>query len=481
MASPARARGDDGHVLLVVSPSSRSSCSYRRHSRHNLHGPARLVSVWLWFALVLVVLCSLRVGSASAASGSGLDVSESAHFTACLTAKADDVRQSEDVQTAIFARQNPSNCATQKFLICDSKGGGDQGTGSRYYFLSRCIGKAFGLNRVAVLDPKQSGTHLMTSPFLPWTNCTLGDAKKSKQPITFHSISTQPSKDGVKGAIIPPQYEHKGYFWWKAQEIAYVLRPTPATAKELKEKMRKLGWTNGNSDSDRVHGMQVRRTDKVAGKLKESDAHPVAFYERHLEAIARGANPPRWHDSSPERTLRTFIASDDAAVKREAATLKVATSLPFEAAPKRTIGKFNGRAMKDALDILLLSHTDLYVFAYSSGFAAMALLLKLQRDGFCANFASVDRGKREWPKIMLYGDGGGTGIPRNTPLASKLCHTVYEKKPPRMKDAEHVQFMASGGPPVSEWQGRPCLVRLIPMQPGRSEKNGGTIISRCLC
>ena len=137
--------------------------------------------------------------------------------------------------------------------------------------------------------------------------------------------------------------------------------------------------------------------------------------------------------------------------------------------------------MKDALDLLLLSHSDLYVFAYSSGFAAMAFLLKMQREGFCANFASIDRGKREWPKILFLGDGGGQGISKSSTLNSKLCHAPYEKAPPKMSGARLRDFLEKGGPPVEEWQGRPCLVRLIPSMAGVKEKNGGTIVGRCLC
>ena len=50
--------------------------------------------------------------------------------------------------------------------------------------------------------------------------------------------------------------------------------------------------------------------------------------------------------------------------------------------------------MKDATDILLMSHGNPLIFTYSSGFGALALQLKQTRENYCSNWASLDWGKR---------------------------------------------------------------------------------------
>lgn len=59
------------------------------------------------------------------------------------------------------------------------------------------------------------------------------------------------------GALYPKRFAERGYWWWKAQEIAYALRPKLQTLKILENKFgEKLGSTVV---------FQVRRTDKTQG------------------------------------------------------------------------------------------------------------------------------------------------------------------------------------------------------------------------
>ena len=45
----------------------------------------------------------------------------------------------------------------------------------------------------------------------------------------------------------------------------------------------------------------------------------------------------------------------------------------------------------------------------------------ISRDGCYSNWASLDMGKRDWPKIILLGKGGRQGVSRGTPYNSDLC------------------------------------------------------------
>jgi len=59
------------------------------------------------------------------------------------------------------------------------------------------------------------------------------------------------------GALYPKIFAERGYWWWKAQEISYALRPTYDTLKSVQRKYK-----------DSLYNMavfQLRRTDKVQG------------------------------------------------------------------------------------------------------------------------------------------------------------------------------------------------------------------------
>ena len=59
------------------------------------------------------------------------------------------------------------------------------------------------------------------------------------------------------GALYPRHFAERGYWWWKAQEIAYALRPSKQTLEVLENK---FGEKLRNSAV-----FQVRRTDKTQG------------------------------------------------------------------------------------------------------------------------------------------------------------------------------------------------------------------------
>ena len=59
------------------------------------------------------------------------------------------------------------------------------------------------------------------------------------------------------GALYPGLFKDRGYWWWKAQEIAYALRSKSGTSEILEK-----------SFSGKLNNMavfQIRRTDKTAG------------------------------------------------------------------------------------------------------------------------------------------------------------------------------------------------------------------------
>lgn len=78
----------------------------------------------------------------------------------------------------------------------------------------------------------------------------------------MYSDSLRKSADmPAAGALYPPLFADRGYWWWKAQEISYALRPKELTLRSFEQ-----------SRSDFLEAsiavFQVRRTDKTEGCLK---------------------------------------------------------------------------------------------------------------------------------------------------------------------------------------------------------------------
>jgi len=62
------------------------------------------------------------------------------------------------------------------------------------------------------------------------------------------------------GALFPFQFSERGYWWWKAQEITYALRPKDITLEALETKMNR----HSHAVTERAV-FQIRRTDKTEG------------------------------------------------------------------------------------------------------------------------------------------------------------------------------------------------------------------------
>lgn len=149
-------------------------------------------------------------------------------------------------------------------LLCSTQVNKFQGTGSRLFFLGRCLTEGLNSGRVVVLSNELLSTHDMLSPFESWSNCTLKDAQlnPSRSRIKFYypmdSISLIKSVEmPAVGALYPREFEVRGYWWWKAQEITYALRPKIETREAMKNKF-------GRTLKDMIV-FQVRRTDKTLG------------------------------------------------------------------------------------------------------------------------------------------------------------------------------------------------------------------------
>ena len=111
-----------------------------------------------------------------------------------------------------------------------------------------------------------STLHIL-EPFLPWGNCTLLDTEDRRRrgrvkyysPMESYSIAKSTDMPAV-GALFPFQFSERGYWWWKAQEVTYALRPKDITLEALETKMNR----HSHVVTQRAV-FQIRRTDKTEG------------------------------------------------------------------------------------------------------------------------------------------------------------------------------------------------------------------------
>ena len=166
-------------------------------------------------------------------------------------------------QNALYNLNHPLDCARTNILLCSTRVNKFQGSGSRLFFLGRCLAEGLNSGRVVVLTDDLPSTHHILSPFKPWSNCSLKDSeinpKKDRvrvyYPMDSNSLVKAKEMPGV-GALYPRIFQEKGYWWWKAQEISYALRPKRRTMAEF-EKLYLV--------QPKYAAFQIRRTDKTQG------------------------------------------------------------------------------------------------------------------------------------------------------------------------------------------------------------------------
>ena len=181
----------------------------------------------------------------------------------------------------MFTLNHPSDCTKVPILLCSTRVNKFQGTGSRLFFLGRCLAEGLNSARTLVLTNDLPSTLDMLKPFEPWSNCTLHDTLINRgknrirlyYPMDSKSLVKSPDIPSV-GALYPKQFAKNGYWWWKAQEISYALRPTVETTEAF--------WSNiyrSGINSSKTAVFQVRRTDKTEGCLKTYGN----YYELHAK------------------------------------------------------------------------------------------------------------------------------------------------------------------------------------------------------
>ncbi|GFR52993.1 hypothetical protein Agub_g15683 [Astrephomene gubernaculifera] len=192
-----------------------------------------------------------------------------------------------EAQREIYANQHPKDCSKAKYLLYHVQ---PNGIGAVFHVTGVALELALDLGRVFVEAP---GSFLASSPecggnntldscyFLPFAGCkpsveqvraaqavyTLEDAERHKDAavlVANHNalmgVRGRPPKRFAARLAATPMHPEKLYYWWRAQSVAYMLRPKPETLAELARRRAKT--LAGPAPAPGCISVHVRHGDK---------------------------------------------------------------------------------------------------------------------------------------------------------------------------------------------------------------------------
>ncbi|BDA47771.1 hypothetical protein COCOBI_11-0280 [Coccomyxa sp. Obi] len=198
------------------------------------------------------------------------------------------------VQRFIWAHQHPSDCSTAKFLLYTPIA---SGIGSIFHQMGQALALAIEMDRVLVIAytpqfPYYSaarcgvGVSFEACYFEPLSSCSWRDAIEgvtSRIPnINSPSQVTNPALKTVQmyglfsasdydNKAVPPQFHslllggpidwEKRRYWWRAQSVAYIVRPNSRTLAELAARKRRV-----------YPGRQIKR-GTISVHVRHGDKH----------------------------------------------------------------------------------------------------------------------------------------------------------------------------------------------------------------
>ena len=222
----------------------------------------------------------------------------------------------EAAQQSIWSHQNPLDCANKKFLVYAS----DEpfvtyghGIGSTLHVATWALAKAMETDRVLVFAPTPEGIwtqgnfcighdNLHDCYFEAASTCSYFDATDGqslediavlddnarqqhlkvirsdiRSPIADVGLVPAALKATLLQSPIPPD---KLYFWFRAQAIAYLIRPTSRTLLEIDTRKAKQAWVGVPDGSISIH---IRHGDKGIEMELEPD---VEYAQKAEELVA---------------------------------------------------------------------------------------------------------------------------------------------------------------------------------------------------
>ena len=248
------------------------------------------------------------------------------------SAQGEHMFASRTAQQQIWQHQypRPEDCSVTSFLLYGGDGGDTHGIGSTLHYATWALAKAIQLHRILLFLPTPEGPwtqgkycegfrSMHDCYFEPESTCLLADAlgntslsvvtrlndsvpqhdERLLQCDISHYISDAPLvppglRDLLQGSPVP---ENRITFWFRAQAIAFIVRPNPRTLDQIQVRKQKQSWTRVPTGTISVH---IRHGDKGS----EMTLVPDADYLLKAEELLM-------QDSRLQRTI--FLSTEDPA------------------------------------------------------------------------------------------------------------------------------------------------------------------------
>ena len=81
----------------------------------------------------------------------------------------------------LYHLNHPLDCMQAPLLMCSTMVNKFQGTGSRLFYLGRCLAEGLNSGRAVVLTDELKSTLDMLSPFEEWSNCTIENTRHNNK------------------------------------------------------------------------------------------------------------------------------------------------------------------------------------------------------------------------------------------------------------------------------------------------------------
>lgn len=273
--------------------------------------------------------------------------------------------ETREAQAWIHAAQHPPDCNTALLSVSSMLTGGFgsviHGLANEF-MLAHARGHVW-TQPVGRWDAGNCSTKDWACYFAPISNCTPPGVDGKR----VHASSANNGPLGNRIIVVPARWVHKGFHWWRAQVIAYLLRPAPQTTAALVAAATRA-FPGGLSRP--LASVYIRHGDKG----RESTVFRGGVYVDLLRpAILRGVRD-------------VFLSSDTQDVLEEAVNISVAAGLTPHIIPRNRGSSLNGGPLDTftgdvvldlLLDLYLLAAADIAVGMSTSNWCRLADELRL--------------------------------------------------------------------------------------------------------
>ena len=280
-------------------------------------------------------------------------------------------QETQEAQEWIYSAQHPADCAVAQLGLDEYF---NSGMGSSIFGTANSFMLALSRGQVWLPIGGWMGGSCplgtMECFFEPVSNCTppLG-GMAAIDGVRIHSASSINRQMANRVVAIPLKWQHKGFMWWRAQVVAFMLRPNNITSAALTAAARRL-FPQGLPRP--FVGVFLRHGDK-------EPESPVFRGKKYLEMLAAPID---------ELQLKAaFISSDTQEVNEEAVNVFQEAGIAAHTVPRN-----RGTSVKSAgpatlytesfsldliLDLFLFANADVFSGISSSNWVRLADSLRL--------------------------------------------------------------------------------------------------------